>query len=211
MIPSQIRICIVEDDRATREGYLQLLGLAPHIVCLGAYESAEIAEREIPRKLPDLVLVDVNLPGRSGIQCVAKLKQAHPQLHFMMITNFDDNDMIFDALRAGASGYLLKRAVADELVGAIEEVHQGGSPMSMQIARKVVSHFHHIRQVAGDLETLTRREHEILEQLSKGLAYKQIAGNLGISFGTVQTHLHTIYGKLHVQSGTEAVVKFLGK
>lgn len=206
-----IRVSIVEDDRATREGFVKLLRLSPNIVCFGTYESAEKAEAEISKHLPDLVMMDINLPGRSGIECVTRLKRAHPELEFLMITNYDDTELIFDALRAGASGYLLKRAVPDELLKAIEEVHNGGSPMSMQIARKVVSHFHQIRKPTSEVDQLTKREHEILTLLAKGLAYKQIAEKLGISFGTVQTHLHTIYGKLHVQSRTEAVVKFLNK
>jgi DNA-binding NarL/FixJ family response regulator len=211
MPPSIVRISIVEDDRATREGFLKLLRRAPNIVCVGAYESAEKAEKEIPQNLPDLALVDINLPGRNGIECVAKLKRAHPHLEFLMITNYDDSALIFDALRAGASGYLLKRAVPDELLGAIEEVLNGGSPMSMQIARKVVFHFHQIREPVSDVERLTKREHDIVSLLAKGLAYKQIAEQLGVSFGTVQTHLHNIYKKMHVQSGTEAVVKFLSR
>jgi len=190
---------------------VKLLRHSDSIVCVGVYESAEQAEKEIPKQLPDLVLMDINLPGRTGIECVTKLKKAHPQLEFVMITNFDDSAMIFDALRAGATGYLLKRAVPEELLTAIQEVHRGGSPMSMQIARKVVAHFRQIPESANEVEKLTPREQEILGLLAKGLPYKQIADRLGIGFSTVQTHLHTIYGKLHVESRTEAVVKFLGK
>jgi len=206
-----IRVSIVEDDRATREGFVKLLRHSPEIVCLGSYASAEEAEREIPSLLPDVVLMDINLSGRTGIEAVGKLKRAHPELQFVMLTTYDDSEMIFNSLRAGASGYLLKRAPTAELLEAIEEVHRGGSPMSMQIARKVVMHFHRIEQPVAEVDTLTKREQEILALLAKGLPYKQIADQLGISRSTVHGHLHAIYGKLHVQSRTEAVVKYLGK
>jgi DNA-binding NarL/FixJ family response regulator len=206
-----IRVSIVEDDPMTREGFVKILRHAPEIVCLGTYASVEEAEREIPKIMPDVVLMDINLGGGSGIECVVALKRAHPTLQFLMVTTYDDSEMIFNSLRAGASGYLLKRSAATELLTAIVEVHNGGSPMSMQIARKVVSHFHQIRKPASDVELLTEREQGILALLAKGLPYKQIADQLCISPSTVHGHLHKIYGKLHVQSRTEAVVKFLGK
>jgi DNA-binding NarL/FixJ family response regulator len=206
-----IRVSIVEDDPKTREGFVKILRHAPEIVCLGTYASVEEAEREIPKIMPDVVLMDINLGSGSGIDCVAVLKRLHPKLQFLMLTTYDDSEMIFNSLRAGASGYLLKRTAATELLTAIVEVHNGGSPMSMQIARKVVSHFHQIRKPASDVELLTEREQGILALLAKGLPYKQIADQLCISPSTVHGHLHKIYGKLHVQSRTEAVVKFLGK
>ena len=206
-----IRVSIVEDDPKTREGFVKILRHAPEIVCLGTYASVEEAEREIPKIMPDVVLMDINLGSGSGIDCVSALKRLHPKLQFLMLTTYDDSEMIFNSLRAGASGYLLKRYAATELLAAIMEVHEGGSPMSMQIARKVVSHFHQIRKPASDVELLTEREQGILALLAKGLPYKQIADQLGISPSTVHGHLHKIYGKLHVQSRTEAVVKFLGK
>jgi DNA-binding NarL/FixJ family response regulator len=203
------RFCIVEDHRATRETFLKLLKHGSGIECVGVCANGEEALEMIPRLLPDVVLMDINLPGCSGIECVAALKRAHPQIDFVMLTTYDDTDLIFDALRAGASGYLLKRAAPDELLGAIDEVRRGGSPMSMEIARRVVSHFHRIPKPAGEEETLTKREREILELLSKGLPYKQIADRLGLSPHTVHNRLRGIYRKLHVQSGTEAVAKFL--
>ena len=206
-----IRISIVEDNRVTREGFVKLLRHAPGIVCLGVYESAEKAEEAIPKLLPDVVVMDINLPGRSGIECVAKLKKQFPQLEFLMLTTYDDSETIFDSLRAGASGYLLKYATPAEVVHAIEEVSRGGSPMSMEIARKVVSHFQALSKPAKGIENLTKRETEILELLSKGLAYKQMADNLKISPRTVQNHLNTIYKKLHVQSRAQATIKFTGK
>jgi DNA-binding NarL/FixJ family response regulator len=211
MSSDMIRISLVEDHEATRDVLLKLLRHSPDLVCLGAYGSAEEAEREIPKNPPDLVLMDINLPGRTGIECVASLKAKRPQIDFLMLTTYDSNQQIFEALRAGASGYLLKRAAPDELLAAIKEVRAGGSPMSMQIARKVVSHFHQIQQPNNEVEKLTKREQEILGLLAKGLAYKQIADQLFISPGTVHRHLHAIYGKLHVQSRTEAVVKYFGK
>ena len=195
----------------TREGLVKLLRHAPDLVCVGAYGSAEEAKRQIPRNLPDVVLMDINLPGSTGIECVAHLKQSHPQLLFLMLTTYDDSDLIFNSLRAGASGYLLKRSSKEELIEAIRDIQGGGSPMSMPIARKVVAHFHQIPAPGADWQTLTHREQEILELLAKGLPYKQIADKLSISASTVHGHLHAIYRKLHVQSRTEAVVKFLGK
>jgi DNA-binding NarL/FixJ family response regulator len=164
-----IRVSIVEDDPKTREGFVKILRHAPEIVCLGAFASVKEAEREIPKIMPDVVLMDINLGSGSGIDCVAALKRLHPKLQFLMLTTYDDSEMIFNSLRAGASGYLLKRTAATELLAAIMEVHEGGSPMSMQIARKVVSHFHQIRKPASDVDLLTGREQGILALLAKGL------------------------------------------
>lgn len=206
-----IRVCLVEDHPATRETFAKLLEHADGILCLGVCTDGEMAVTEIPRLLPDVVLMDINLPGQSGIDCVTTLKRTHPQIDFVMLTTYDDTDLIFKALRAGASGYLLKRAAPDELVGAINEVRRGGSPMSMEIARRVVSHFHQISEPAREEETLSNREQEILGLLAKGLSYKLIAERLDLSTHTVHNHLRRIYRKLHVQSGMEAVAKFLGR
>jgi DNA-binding NarL/FixJ family response regulator len=206
-----IRICLVEDHRATRETLVKLLRLSPDLVCVGVYESAEQAEREIAQARPDVVLMDINLPGRGGIECVAGLKQAYPKLECIMLTTYEDTELIFEALRAGASGYLLKLSAVEELIPAICEVHRGGAPMSVKIARRVVTHFHQIRKPTSEVETLTKRESEILENLARGFSYKQIADQLGLSRHTVNSHLRHIYEKLHVQTRTEAVVKFLKK
>jgi len=206
-----IRVSLVEDDAKTRESLVKLLRHSPEIVCLGAYASAEEAVCEIPKMLPDVVLMDINLPKASGIDCVSKLKQAHPALQFVMLTTCDDSEMIFNALQVGASGYLLKRELAEGLIAAITTVHAGGSPMSMSIGRKVVSHFHRLPKTTNQAEQLSLREQEILALLAKGLPYKQIADRLSLSPSTVHGYLHKIYGKMHVQSRTEAVVKFLGK
>jgi DNA-binding NarL/FixJ family response regulator len=206
-----IRVCLVEDHRETREGFLKLLRHSPDIVCMGAYESAELAEKEIPGFLPDVVLMDINLPGKSGIECIAKLKYKYPQIQWLILTTHEDTELIFSALKAGANGYLLKRSAPEELIGAIKNVHLGGAPMSIKIARRVVTHFHQADKHAGKAETLSARENEILAHLAKGLSYKQIADSLGLSQHTVNNHLRKIYGKLHVQTRTEAVVKFLGQ
>lgn len=211
MSERMIRICLVEDDEATRDGLVKLLKHAPDIVCLATFANAVDAERGIVDLQPNVVLMDINLAGPSGIECVGRLKPQCPQIEFLMLTTYDSSQLIFDALKAGASGYLLKRSAPDELLQAIRGVNGGGSPMSMQIARKVVAHFHHVPQGVPPEETLTSREHEILGLLAKGLAYKQIADKLGISRSTVHGHLHVIYRKLHVQSGREAVVKYLKK
>jgi DNA-binding NarL/FixJ family response regulator len=205
----RIRVSIVEDNRGTRESLNELLNRAPALHCVGAHPSGEEALTQIPTELPDVVLMDINLPQMNGIECVARLKQQMPQTQVLMLTTYEESDLIFDSLRKGASGYLLKNMPPAELVQAIEQVHAGGAPMSMQIARKVVSHFQQIKKPQSDMEQLTKREHEILALLAKGFLYKEIADQLGITLSTVRAHLHTVYEKLHVQSRTEAVVKFL--
>jgi len=206
-----ITVSIVEDNHGTRESLVALLGRASGLRCLGAYASGEEALLGIPRDKPEVALVDINLPGMSGIECVAKLKVQLPALEVLMLTTYEESDLIFHSLRAGASGYLLKNMPPAELIQAVESVHIGGAPMSMQIARKVVHHFHQIKQPSSDMEKLTKREQEILALLAKGYLYKEIGENLGISLSTVRAHLHAVYEKLHVQSRTEAVVKFLGR
>jgi DNA-binding NarL/FixJ family response regulator len=205
-----INVSIVEDNRGTRESLKELLGRAQGLRCLGAYGSGEEALRKIPEESPDVVLMDINLPGMRGIECVARLRARAPKTQVLMLTTYDESDLIFESLRAGAHGYLLKNTTPAELVQAVEQVHSGGAPMSMNIARKVVSHFQQIKKPSSDMERLTKREHEILALLAKGYLYKEIGDQLGISLSTVRAHLHTVYEKLHVQSRTEAVVKFLG-
>ena len=205
----RIRVSIVEDNRGTRESLNELLNRAPALHCVGAHSSGEEALRQIPAELPDVVLMDINLPQMNGIECVSRLKQQMPKTQVLMLTTYEESDLIFDSLRKGASGYLLKNMPPTELVQAIEQVHAGGAPMSMQIARKVVSHFQQIKKPQSDMEHLTKREHEILALLAKGFLYKEIADQLGVTLSTVRAHLHAVYEKLHVQSRTEAVVKFL--
>jgi DNA-binding NarL/FixJ family response regulator len=204
-----IKVAIVEDNRGTRESLVELLGRSPGLHCTGAFANGEDALRELVTQPPDVVLMDINLPGMSGVECVSRLKDRSPATQVLMLTTYEESDLIFCSLRAGASGYLLKNMLPAELIQAIEQVHAGGAPMSMQIARKVVTHFQQIKQPVSDVERLTKRELEILTLLAKGYLYKEIADHLGISLSTVRAHLHAIYEKLHVQSRTQAVVKFL--
>jgi DNA-binding NarL/FixJ family response regulator len=203
-----ITVSIVEDDRDTRESLAALLSGVATLRCLNTYATGEKALRGIPIDKPDVALVDINLPGMSGIECVAKLKALLPSLHVLMLTMYEESDLIFDSLRAGANGYLLKNMPPDELLHAFEQVQAGGAPMSMQIARKVVRYFQAQRS-EPEVEKLSPREYEVLALLAKGCLYKEIADRLGITLGTVRTYQRRIYEKLHVQSRTEATVKFL--
>jgi DNA-binding NarL/FixJ family response regulator len=211
MTDKRINVALVEDDRGTREKLMAVLANAPRLRCRHGYPSGEEALREIPADPPEVVLMDINLPGMSGIECVAQLKAKLPKVQVLMLTTYEDSKLIFDSLRAGASGYLLKNMAPAQVVEAVEQVSAGGSPMSMHIARKVVSHFQQIKQTPSEMDVLSKRELEILGLLAKGYLYKEIADQLGITPGTVRVHLHTVYEKLHVSSRTEAVVKFLGK
>jgi DNA-binding NarL/FixJ family response regulator len=207
----RIKVAIVEDNRGTRESLSELLERAPALRFVGAHPSGEEALRRIPAEAPDVVLMDINLPQMNCIECVARLKQQMPNTQVLMLTTYEESDLIFDSLRKGASGYLLKNMPPAELIQAVEQVHAGGAPMSMQIARKVVNHFQQIKRPQSDVDKLTKREHEILALLAKGFFYKEIAEQLSITLSTVRAHLHAVYEKLHVQSRTEAVVKFLGR
>ncbi len=206
-----ITVSIVEDSEETRKHLVAFLKGEPNVNCLSAYPNAEEAIPGVLAEHPDVVLVDINLPGMSGIACVARLKAANAKLQLLMLTKYEESDAIFESLRAGASGYLLKKTLAVELVPALELVCAGGAPMSMQIARKVVNHFHQIRKPSSDVEKLTPREQEILALLAKGALYKEISSILGISLNTVRMHLKHIYEKLHVQSRTEAALKYVGR
>jgi DNA-binding NarL/FixJ family response regulator len=206
-----VNICIIEDDKNTREAVVQLIGRYENLQCTGAFASGEIAMREIQSRHPEVVLVDIRLPKMSGIECVAKLKALMPKVQVLMVTTYDESDLIFDSLRAGASGYLLKRTLNDELATAVEQVLAGGSPMSMQIARRVVNYFQKAKQTTAEMEGLTSRQREVLALLAKGLAYKEIAAQLGISLNTVRMHQRCIYEKLHVHCRTDAVMKFVGE
>lgn len=210
MTNKRITVSLVEDDLGTREKLLAVLGNTPSLRCLNAYASGEEALQKIVDAVPDVVLMDINLPGMNGIQCVGQLKAKLPKVQVLMLTTYEDSKLIFDSLRAGASGYLLKNMPPAEVVQAVEQVSAGGSPMSMAIARKVVNHFQQIKQAPTEMDLLSKREQEILALLAKGYLYKEIADQLGITPGTVRVHLHTVYEKLHVSSRTEAVVKFLG-
>jgi DNA-binding NarL/FixJ family response regulator len=207
----QITVSILEDSHGTRENLKELLRRTPGLRCVGAHANAEDALRQIPSENPDVALVDINLPGMSGIECVARLKECAPKTQVLILTTYEDGNLIFESLRAGASGYLLKNMAPSELTQAIEQVHSGGSPMSMRIARKVVKYFQGLNSSHPEEETLTKREQEVLALLARGYLYKEIADRLGVSISTVRVHLQAIYEKLHVHSRTQAVVKFLGR
>ena len=204
-----ISVAIVEDDPGVRDSLKAIVHSAPNLSLSGAYESAEAAFEPINANRPDVALVDINLPGKSGIVLVGELKAKRPKLQVMMITVYEDSDQIFDSLQAGASGYLLKRSQPKEIIAAIEQLNAGGAPMSAEVARKLVNFFQARPANKSDLEKLTAREMEILNELSKGYRYKEIADRLKIGLETVRTHVHHIYEKLHVESRTEAVVKFM--
>lgn len=204
-----ISVAIVEDDLGVQKALKAIVQRAPNLSFDGAYSNAAEAFEKIVTNCPDVALVDINLPGKNGIKLVSELKAKLPKLHVMMITVYEDGDQIFAALQAGASGYMLKRSQPEEIVQGIEQLCVGGSPMSPAVARKVVSFFQRRLPAPEDLEQLTARELEILTELAKGYRYKEIADRLKIGIETVRTHAHHIYEKLHVQSRTEAVVKFM--
>jgi len=206
-----IAITIVEDQHDMRESLVEWLGDSPGLRCVGSHASAEEALRRIPDERPDVVLMDINLTGMNGIECVSRLKERLPQTQVLMLTTYDDGDLIFDSLRAGANGYLLKNMPRQELVLALQQVHAGGAPMSLQIARKVINYFHQSAKPSQELSLLTGRESEILKLLAKGYLYKEIADHLGVSMSTVRTHVSAIYEKLHVHSRTEAAMKLAGR
>lgn len=205
-----ITLSIIEDQRDMRESLVECLGSVPGLRCVGAHATGEEGLRDIPKENPDVVLMDINLPGMNGIQCVSRLKKHLPNTQVLMLTTYDEGDLIFDSLRAGANGYLLKNLPQQELVQAVQQVHAGGAPMSLQIARKVINHFHKTKPDPG-MEQLTVRELEILRLLAKGHMYKEIADQLGISMSTVRTHISAVYEKLHVHSRTEAAMKLAGQ
>ncbi|MCS7337585.1 MAG: response regulator transcription factor [Verrucomicrobiae bacterium] len=202
------RVAIVEDNKVIRESLAEFVQRDPECQCVGMYATAAEALRMIPRIAPDIVLMDIQLPDTSGIECTAKLKQLLPTAQIIIVTVYEDTDRIFRALRAGACGYLLKRCTPDELVAAIREVRLGGAPMSREVARKVISYFQEPVKAAAEVEDLSPREREILELLAHGFANKEIAARLGVSDGTIRWHLRHIYHKLHVRSRTEAALKF---
>lgn len=209
--PSQpITICLVEDDVALGESVARYLDGVPGFRCLGAYASGEEALVQIPLQQPAVVLMDINLPGISGIECVKQLRTVMPALLVIMLTVYEDTDQVFKSLAVGAVGYLVKSARPSLLLDAIREVHQGGSPMSSHIARKVVQAFQPPERAQPPAERFSPREQQVLELLAKGDPYKQIADSMGISIETIRTYIRRIYEKLHVHSRIEAVVKYMG-
>jgi DNA-binding NarL/FixJ family response regulator len=202
-------ISIVEDNEQLRGTLARLLNRAEGFRCLSQYGSAEAALEALPNDRPNVVLMDINLPGMNGVECVRRLKQVTPETLVVMLTAYEDTENIFNALAAGAAGYLLKRAPRTELLEAIREVCRGGSPMTTHIARKVVQSFQRAGASPQPTENLSAREQEVLDCLSQGFLYKEIAEKLGISYETVHTYIRRIYEKLQVRTRTEAVAKFL--
>ena len=202
-----ISVSLVEDDAKLRETLVRYLAGQPGFRCLHSYSNAETALADIPQHPPDVLLMDINLPGMSGIECVSRLRKVTPSLKIMMLTVFEESEQVFKALSAGAFGYLVKSNRPAKILEAIREVHGGGSPMSGHIARKVVQSFQARTSAPSETDTLTARELQVLQGLSQGHPYKQIADDLGISLSTVRTYIQRIYEKLHVHSQTEAVMK----
>ena len=202
----------MDDEVDLRENIAGYVDSSKGFRCLGVHSSAEEALENLPKEKPDVVLMDINMGGMNGIECVRLLKPKLPDTQIVMLTVFEDTEKIFAALAAGASGYLLKRLAPSKLLEAIREVHEGGSPMSAPIARKVVLSLQPVPAAPGDETTaLSPREREVLDGLAEGQAYKQIADKLGVSIHTVRNYIRRIYEKLHVQTRTEAVAKFLRK
>jgi DNA-binding NarL/FixJ family response regulator len=204
-----ITVSIVEDNDQLRATLARVLNRAEGFRCVSHYQNAEAALEALPRDQPEVVLMDINLPGMNGVECVRQLKQVAPKIAVVMLTVYEDTENIFNALAAGAAGYLLKRTKSAELLEAIREVQRGGSPMTTHIARKVTQSFQKAGPSTQPTENLSQREQEVLDFLSQGFLYKEIAERLGISYETVHTYVRRIYEKLQVRTRTEAVAKFL--
>jgi DNA-binding NarL/FixJ family response regulator len=204
-----VTVSIVEDNEQLRGTLARVISRAEGFRCLSQYGDAESALEGLPKEPPEVVLMDINLPGMNGVECVRRLKPLIPQIQIVMLTVYEDTENIFNALTAGAAGYLLKRTKSAELLEAIREVHRGGSPMTTHIARKVTQSFQRSGPSTQPTENLSEREQEVLDCLSQGLIYKEIAEKLGISYETVHTYIRRIYEKLQVRTRTEAVAKFL--
>lgn len=204
-----ITVAIVEDNDQLRGTLARVISRAEGFKCVSHYATAEAALAGLLKDDPEVVLMDINLPGINGVECVRQLKQLAPKIQAVMLTVYEDTDNIFNALAAGAAGYLLKRTKSAELLEAIREVQRGGSPMTTHIARKVTQSFQRAGPSSQPTENLSQREQEVLDCLSKGFLYKEIADKLGISYETVHTYIRRIYEKLQVRTRTEAVAKFL--
>jgi len=206
---SPTSVGIVEDNAGLRRSLVRLISHTPGMACVGAWSEGKSALAQLPALKPDVVLMDINIPGMSGIECTAQLKQFCPQTQVIIVTVYEDNENIFRALQAGACGYMLKRAFSEKILEAITEVRSGGVPMSADIARKVIQAFQKPPPKSGSQVEMTPREEEILELVSQGLVNKEIGDRLNISYWTVKAHVRHIYEKLHVRTRSEAVVKFM--
>jgi len=206
-----LTICIIEDIPEINEGLVDLLEKDNRFSIIGNFTLAEKAMEEIPQLMPDIVISDINLPVKSGIEAMKYIKNLFPQIQFIMFTIYEDSDQVFDALKSGASGYILKNTTPNKIIESIIELSEGGSPMSPSIARKVINTFNSNLSSKKVEDLLTHREFEVIELLSKGFLYKEIADQLSISISTVKRHINHIYEKLQVQNKTEAVNKLYGK
>ena len=206
-----ISIAIVEDLDVVRNGLKDFISLNTDFLVVGAFKTGEEALQKLPEIRPDIVIMDINLPGMNGIECIRQVKDKSPSTQFMMFTVYENDEKVFEALKAGASGYLLKNTGLLQIAESVQELHEGGSPMSANIARKMVNLFRDTDKKTPFLDLLSNREKEILQLLAKGLLYKEIAEQLNITTGTVRIHIHKIYEKLHVQNRTEAINKAFGK
>ena len=205
---STIRVALVEDDTSVRRILRNWIQHAGSFTCVSDSADAEAAIKVLPEQHPDVALVDINLPRLNGIECVRALKPQIPKTQFVMLTVYEDADHIFDALAAGATGYLVKRTPREALIKALTDVHAGGSPMSANIARKVVQSFQRAQPVLRTSDRLSARENQVLELLAQGYLYKEIADLIGISLPTVSTYIRRIYEKLHVHSRAQAVARY---
>ncbi len=203
-----IRVCIVEDNNTVRQGFETLLTRTPGFECACSCSTVGEALKKIPKLSPDVVLMDIQLPDATGVECTAKLKELLPKVHIVIVTVYEDSERIFQALQAGACGYLLKRSGPEKILSAIQEAHEGGVPMTPEIARKVIGQFRQQATVRSEMEDLTEREREVLILVMHGHANKAIAERLGVTIAAVKWHLQHIYEKLHVHSRTEAALKF---
>jgi DNA-binding NarL/FixJ family response regulator len=203
-----ITVSIVEDDGPAREILADWINRADNLKCISQYGSVELALEKLPAEKPSVILMDINLPGVTGIEGIRKLKPLLPGTQFMILTVYEDVDHVFDALAAGATGYLLKQTPRSELLDSIKDVYAGGSPMTSNIARRVVQAFHREDPAAPESEKLSQREREVLELLARGYLYKEIMSELSLSRGSVNTFIRRIYEKLHVRSRSQAVAKF---
>lgn len=210
----RIRVSIVEDIHEIRNGFAKVLNDSPEFICISGFSNAESALESIPADPPDVIVMDINLPLMSGIRCIQHLRNRGVKSHVLMFTVYDDDENIFEALRAGAGGYILKKTSPEKFLEAIHEIMEGGAPMTARIARRVVQEFRDKKENVNsnhETDALSSRELEILNLLSSGYLYKEIAENLNITTGTVKQHIHKIYSKLHVQNRTEAINKLLGR
>ena len=208
MIPGKKTVVVVEDDIRLQEHLIKMLDMPEDITCLCAVSSAEEALEKVPAYHPDVVLMDINLPGISGIDCIRDLKKKLPKLEVVMLTAYDVDDNIFRALKEGASGYLLKSSTPEDIYNAIRDVYSGGAPFSSHIARKVAHYFRAEKDIQDENEKLTPREKDVLRLLASGYIYKEVADQLDISLETVRTYVKRICIKLHVRSKVEAIIKF---